>query len=127
GYHPRFSAEIPTINNNVPRAEERLRYLQQVQEDLKFYISKAQETQSQYYDQKVKDMEFEIGQEVLLNKKYIKTTRPSQKLDNKKLGPFEIIAKVGTRAYKLKLPSTMSNIHPVFHISLLEPYYKDPE
>jgi hypothetical protein len=37
------------------------------------------------------------------------------------LGPFEIVAAVGTRAFKLNLPETV-NIHPVFHVFHLNPY-----
>jgi len=51
----------------------------------------------------------------------IKTTRPSKKLDYKKIGPFKILAKIGTSTYKLALPPSMA-IHNTFYISLLEPY-----
>ena len=37
-----------------------------------------------------------------------KTTRPSKKLDYKKMGPFKIIKKVGTSSYKLDLPASMT-------------------
>ncbi|MBW0487622.1 hypothetical protein O181_027337 [Austropuccinia psidii MF-1] len=37
------------------------------------------------------------------------------------LGPFPILKKVSTNAYHLKLPLEWKSIHPVFHISLLEP------
>ncbi|MBW0533695.1 hypothetical protein O181_073410 [Austropuccinia psidii MF-1] len=37
------------------------------------------------------------------------------------LGPFQILKKVSTHAYHLTLPSQWKSIHPVFHISLLEP------
>ncbi|MBW0461148.1 hypothetical protein O181_000863 [Austropuccinia psidii MF-1] len=37
------------------------------------------------------------------------------------LGPFPILKKVRTHAYHLKLLSQWKSIHPVFHISLLEP------
>ena len=51
----------------------------------------------------------------------VKTTRPSKKLDYKKMGPFKIIKKVGTSSYKLDVLASMT-IHNTFHISLLEPY-----
>jgi hypothetical protein len=49
----------------------------------------------------------------------IQTKQPSTKLDHKKLGLFKIKRVIGPVNYKLVLPRTM-NIHPVFHISLLE-------
>ena len=51
----------------------------------------------------------------------IRTTRPCKKLDYKKIGPFKILAKIGTSSYKLDLPTSM-RIHNTFHISLLELY-----
>lgn len=41
------------------------------------------------------------------------------KLSPRFYGPFEIMDRVGTVAYKLKMPS-YSKIHPVFHVSLLK-------
>ena len=39
------------------------------------------------------------------------------------IGPFEIIEAVGKQAYRLQLPKTLEAVHPVFHVSLLEPYH----
>ncbi|MBW0560381.1 hypothetical protein O181_100096 [Austropuccinia psidii MF-1] len=49
---------------------------------------------------------------------------PPKKLSERWLGPFPILKKVSTYAYNLKLPSQWKSIHPVFHISLLEPVKK---
>ena len=46
--------------------------------------------------------------------------RPSKKLSEKFLGPFEIIAQIGSISFTLLLPDNMRAIHPVFHISMLE-------
>ncbi|MBW0506430.1 hypothetical protein O181_046145 [Austropuccinia psidii MF-1] len=37
------------------------------------------------------------------------------------LGPFEGIKKIGSHACHLKLPLQWNSVHPVFHVSLLEP------
>ncbi|MBW0547918.1 hypothetical protein O181_087633 [Austropuccinia psidii MF-1] len=58
---------------------------------------------------------------VWLSSKNIKSTRHTKKLSEKWLVPFPILKKVSTHAYHLKLPSQWKSIHPVFHISLLEP------
>jgi len=42
-------------------------------------------------------------------------------LDYKKIGPFKILAKIGTSPYKLVFPPSIA-INNKFHISLLEAY-----
>jgi len=39
-------------------------------------------------------------------------------------GPCVVKHKVGSRAYEIELPERR-DIHPVFHVSLLEPYRQD--
>jgi len=53
--------------------------------------------------------------------KFIKTTHPSKKLSEKFLGPFKVSDKLGSHSYYVKLPHYLRTIHPVFHISQLEP------
>ncbi len=64
---------------------------------------------------------FKVGDKVFLSSKHIKTTHPTAKFAEKFLGPFEIISQPGSHSFMLKLPSDLRTIHPVFHISQLEP------
>jgi hypothetical protein len=48
-------------------------------------------------------------------------TQPAKKLSEQKLGPFTIESVISKNAYRLTLPSKWNAIHPVFHVSLLEP------
>ncbi|SJK97326.1 uncharacterized protein ARMOST_00578 [Armillaria ostoyae] len=47
--------------------------------------------------------------------------RDHKKLDDKRVGPFEVLEKTGALAYKLKLPPHWK-IHPCFNEKLLTPY-----
>ena len=48
------------------------------------------------------------------------------KLSPRFIGPFEILERVGTVAYRLALPPNMSGVHEVFHVSMLVRYTPDP-
>jgi hypothetical protein len=56
----------------------------------------------------------------------IQTTQPSKKLSHQHLGPFEVVKKVGSGAYCLKLPQSMSHLHPVFNVIKLTSALPDP-
>ena len=63
---------------------------------------------------------------MLLSTKNIKLKHPgSRKLLPKYLGPFRVIRVVNPVAYELALPASMSQVHPVFHVSLLAEYRSD--
>ena len=47
------------------------------------------------------------------------------KLSLRFIGPFEILERVGTIAYRLALPPSMSGVHEVFHVSMLRKYTSD--
>ena len=48
------------------------------------------------------------------------------KLSLRYIGPFEILERGGTVAYRLALPPSLSGVYEVFHISRLQKYTLDP-
>ncbi|KAL0434130.1 UNVERIFIED_CONTAM: Transposon Tf2-11 polyprotein [Sesamum latifolium] len=48
------------------------------------------------------------------------------KLSPRYIGPYEIIERIGPLAYRLALPMELSQIHDVFHVSMLRRYRSDP-
>jgi hypothetical protein len=54
----------------------------------------------------------------------LKHAERSRKLMPRWVGPFKVLQKVGKMAYRLEMNPGW-RIHPVFHVSLLEPYRSD--
>lgn len=42
------------------------------------------------------------------------------------VGPFEILERIGELAHRVTQPLKLSNIHDVFHVSMLRKYESDP-
>ena len=65
--------------------------------------------------------DFKVGNQVYVKAKYFRSTQPSKKLSEKNLSPYPIITQVGTLSFTICLPNSMHAVHPVFHVSQLEP------
>ncbi|QRW25227.1 Retrotransposable element Tf2 protein [Rhizoctonia solani] len=68
---------------------------------------------------------YSIGEKVWLDGKNVELRTNSNKLDPKRLGPFEVLEKVSSHAYRLKLPETLK-IHDVFYVGLLSKAHESP-
>src|ERR1041385_853243 len=82
----------------------------------------AKSRQKSYYDPKHRKVNFEPGEYVYLRVTLMKGVRRFHtrgKLAPRYIGPFPIMARRGRVAYQLELPSELSNVHDVFHISQL--------
>ena len=89
----------------------------------------AQSRQKSYTDIQRRPLQFEVGDHVFLKvmpKRGVVRLGKRGKLPPRFIGPFEIIERVGTLAYQLALPPSMSGVHEVFHVSMLRRYTLDP-
>ena len=51
----------------------------------------------------------------------------SEKFSRHYIGPFEILERVGSLAYRLALPPQLSGVHNIFHVLMLRRYVPDPQ
>nr|GEW87328.1 putative reverse transcriptase domain-containing protein [Tanacetum cinerariifolium] len=89
---------------------------------------RSPDRQKNYPDRKLKPMEFEIRDRVMLKVspwKGVVRFGKGGKLNPRYVGPFKVLAKVGKVAYKLELPQEFSRVHHTFHVSNLKKCYSD--
>ncbi len=121
GYHPRFDSLNLSLAKNSA-VQDLVTRLLEIHKDMKARLVEAQEWQKRNADKSRKqNPNISIGDKIRLLRRNLKICRLNDKLDYRRLGPFRVSKQVNEVAYRLDLPSSMKN-HPVFHVSLLEPY-----
>ena len=88
----------------------------------------AQSQQKSYADVRRRPLEFEVGDHVFLKvmpKRGVVRLSKRGKLSPLFIRPFKILERVGTVAYWLALPPSMSGVHEVFYVSMLRRYTPD--
>jgi hypothetical protein len=119
GFEPNFHKELlpgPGCEKGMIEADK----MKELHDALHKEISFVQQKMKKFYNRKrLEGPTFREGDMVYVHRTNIKTTRPSDKLDYKKLGPFPVLRKISDVNYEIKLPETMK-IHNIFHIALLE-------
>ena len=89
----------------------------------------AQSRQKSYADRGRRPLEFEVGDHVFLKvmpKRRVVRFGKRGKLAPRYIGPLEVLEMVGTIAYRLALPPSLSGVYEVFHVSMLQKYTPDP-
>ena len=102
---------------------------QELIEQAKDSLAKAQRRMKKSADASRKSLEFDEGDMVLLKLtpqiwKKINSKTVHRGLIPKYDGPFEVMKRVGKVAYRLKLPDRLK-VHPTFHVSYLKPFHGD--
>ncbi|GJZ64832.1 hypothetical protein Tco_0621528 [Tanacetum coccineum] len=95
---------------------------------IKQRIQAARDQQKSYADLKRKPMKFQVGDRVMLKVspwKGVVRFGKWGKLNPRYVGPFKVLEKVGSVAYKLELPQELSRVHNTFHVSNLKKCYAD--
>jgi hypothetical protein len=95
---------------------------------IKERLKAARDRQKSYADNRRKPLEFNVGDKVLLKvSPWRGTVRFGKKgkLAPRYIGPYTINQRIGPVAYRLDLPTELSNIHDVFHVSNLKKCWTD--
>ena len=125
GYNPNLDVH-PERDLASMAAQHFVVDLDSLHQELKLTIAEAQKRYQVPADRRRHSpLDLAIGSKVYVHAKNLWTTRPSRKLSEKNVGPFEVIAKVGPQSYTVRLPDTYRSVHPVFHISQLEPAHEN--
>ncbi len=119
-YGFRTNDTLDTLTKTDLTPEDYTRIRQIYREEAEDSIAFANATSKSYYD--AKHTPLTIGSKAYLRlfHGYTIPGLTNRKLSNQRVGPFQILRRVGTLAYELKLPPTMK-IHPVVSVAQLEP------
>ncbi|GJQ89649.1 hypothetical protein Tco_0000788 [Tanacetum coccineum] len=90
---------------------------------IKERLQATRDSQKSYADNRRKQLEFEVGDRVMLKvspwKGGVRFGKKG-KLAPRYVGPFEILERIGSVAYRLRLPEELSGVHDTFHVSNLK-------
>nr|GFA05312.1 putative reverse transcriptase domain-containing protein [Tanacetum cinerariifolium] len=84
---------------------------------IKKRIQAVRARQKSYADRRRKPLEFQVGDKVMLKVPPLKGVicfGKREKLNPHYIGPFKVLAKVGTVAYRLELLEQLSRVHNTF-------------
>ena len=127
GRHPQMGFEPHQAESRLETVNEFQDQMDSALSEARSVLGKAKEDMAQYYNQRrVPAPEFHIGDKVYLDASDIHTTHPSHKLAHCYLRPFTVTRQVSRNAYRLRLPTSMSRLHPVFNVVKLLRAPEDP-
>jgi hypothetical protein len=94
------------------------------------HLKAAESRQKSYSDKRRRELTFQVRDFVYLRVSPLKGMQRFQvkgKLAQRYIGPFKVLARRGEVSYQLELPPEWSEVHDVFHVSLLQKCLEVPE
>ncbi|CAH9133677.1 unnamed protein product [Cuscuta epithymum] len=130
GFQPLAPHQVMArVGGQYPAAVRFARDKQELIEEARDSLALAQARMKRQVDQRRRDVQFQVGDLVMLKLtpqiwKKISTKSVHRGLIPKYDGPFEVMHKVGEVAYRLKLSERLK-IHPTFHVSFLKRFNQE--
>lgn len=106
-----------------------LREMEAMVKSVRANLKVAQDRQKSFANRSRTFREYQVGEHVYVRIRARRSTlqwNGCAKLAPRFCGPFQILARIGTEAYQLALPSHI-RVHNVFHMSVLKKYVYDPK
>lgn len=121
GFNPRFPFLVQARPNSnelstVPAVEEMFKTIQKTTQQAITNLKHAQRQQSYYANQRRREGQFKVGEQVYVSTANMNITSGVNKLNPKFIGPFPILKVINPVAVQLELPDHYK-IHNSFHVS----------
>ena len=124
GQDPRMGFEVRK-KGKYKGAEKFVTKIKEIKEEAKAMLGKAQEEMKKFADRKRGEAnEYKVGDLVMLSTKDLKyqmTSRRTEKLTERFVGPYKVKKIISANTVELELPSTI-RIHPVVNVSRIHRY-----
>ena len=120
-----IGTQIPVTNQAVTDTMDRMR---EALGEAKTNLTAANERTKRQVDRSRRSETFEVGDEVVLTTKHLRTYAPHlpMKLKRRWVGPFKVIRVISPVAYEVDLPPQW-RVHPSFHVGKLKRYHRSDE